>query len=136
MVAILSKNIRTVLLLFMFIGATSIQVSAWVPWDRPIRRKIEAPTKEAFFANVAKLQPDLSKDTYSHLVESLTWLAYYNGAKLRLSGILNPELAIRNMLDQVHKKSAFDIIMMAEDLYEKETAILAEYKLAQKLGKI
>ena len=133
----MNRTLRPLILIFATALALPSQVSgAWLPWDRPIRREIDASTKEVFHANIEKLRPDLDKKVYDHLISSLAWLAYYHGAKLRLIGLKDPDLAMKNMLKQVHKKSTFDIIRLAEDLSEKESAVFAEYKLAIRLGKV
>lgn len=104
------RTLRLLIIIFTALLTLPSQVNAaWLPWDRPIRRSIDASTKEVFYYNIEKLRPDLSKDVYDHLMSSLAWLAYYHGAKLRLIGIKNPDLAMKNMLKQVHKKSTFDI---------------------------
>lgn len=133
-----SLHRKTQVLLFhaatVMMFATQVR-AAWLPWDRPIRRSIDASSKEDFAAALEKLRPDLDKEVYSHLINSLAWLGYYHGAKLRLVGVRDPDRAMKNMLTQIHKKSAFDIIMLAEDLSERESAVFGEYKLALKLAK-
>lgn len=137
MIAFLRRQLRISIILSVAALALPTHVNAaWLPWDRPIRRSIDASSKEVFYANVEKLRPDLDKEVYAHLVSSLAWLVYYHAAKLRLIGTKDADLAMRNMLKQVHKKSTYDIIMLAADLSEKETAVFAEYKMAQKRGKL